>query len=310
MRILVVRLGAMGDVIHALPAVASLRRSFPHARIEWAIEPRWASLLENNPHVDCVLALNPRSWTGLGSAWRTMREERYDFAVDLQGLLKSALVAGASWARETAGYHTSQLRERAATLFYSIHLKAQSAHIVDRHLELAAACGATTQVKEFPLPAGKPEGELPPGGFVLASPFAGWPAKEWPLENYARLGELLERKTGLRLVLDGPPASEAVLRGASHVVARVSSIPGLIHATRQARAVVGVDSGPLHLAAALGKRGVAIFGPTNPARNGPYGGVMRVLRSENAITSYRRRKTPDPGMLAITPETVLESLEL
>jgi heptosyltransferase-1 len=172
--------------------------------------------------------------------------------------------------------------------------------VVDRHLELAAAAGAVQPLRAFPLPAGRAEGNLPAGEFVLASPLAGWGAKQWPLAHFRRLGTLLREELGMPLVLDGPPGS-----GFDHH----SSLAGLIHATRRASAVVGVDSGPLHLAAALNRPGVAIFGPTDPARNGPYGTSIRVLRSEGASTSYKR----DPGMAAcmqaITPERVLACLK-
>jgi heptosyltransferase-1 len=159
---------------------------------------------------------------------------------------------------------------------------------------------------EFPLPAGEPEGSLPDGRFVLASPLAGWRSKQWPLEHYAALGERLEREAGLRLVLNGPPSAE--LSRVPHTAPHFSSVAGLIDATRRAWAVVGVDSGPLHLAAALRKRGVAIFGPTDPARNGPYGGTLRVLRSPRAETTYKRIQSVHPSMREITPDEVFKAL--
>src|SRR6185369_2597391 len=164
----------------------------------------------------------------------------------------------------------------------------RSAHVVDRNLELAAACGGRVHGGQplFPLPAGSPEGELPRGDFVLASPLAGWASKQWPLDHYRALATRLHRELDIPLVLDGPPGAD--FSAAEPAVPHHSSLPGLIHATRRAVAVVGVDSGPLHLAAALGKPGVAIFGPTDPARNGPYGDTLRVLRTEEAATTYKR----------------------
>ena len=198
------------------------------------------------------------------------------------------------------GFHQSQLRERAAALFYSNKTVSGAAHVVDKNLDLAAAAGAATLLRTFPLPAGRPEGALPPGDFVLASPLAGWRGKQWPVEHYQALAALLDRELGVPLVLDGPPGS-----GLEHC----SGLPGLIHATRRAAAVVGVDSGPLHLAAALGKPGVAIYGPTDPARNGPYGDSLRVLRSPAAVTTYKRGRSIDEAMRAVSPAQVFEALK-
>ncbi|MBV6433558.1 MAG: Lipopolysaccharide heptosyltransferase 1 [Bryobacteraceae bacterium] len=307
-RILAVRLGAMGDVIHALPAVASLKSSFAGSRVAWVVEPRWAVLLDGNPYVDEVVQLNRREWRSVRAAWSRLRAMRIDRAVDFQGLIKSALVARASGARRICGYDRDGVREKAAVWFYTDARPVEAAHVVDRHLELAARCGAVARRAVFPLPEGSIEGELP-AEFVLASPFAGWPSKEWPLERYGELARILRRSCGMPLVLNGHPAAEAALRGVEDAVPHVCSISGLISATRRARAVVGVDSGPLHLAAALGKPGVAIYGPTDPLRNGPYGGSIRVLRARDAVTSYKRRRETDPSMMAITPRAVAAELE-
>ncbi len=302
--ILAVRLGSLGDVVAALPAVASLKHSIPHSKITWAIEPRWRILLEGNPYVDAVLHVDRRTWAGVRSAWRELRAEHFELAVDFQGLIKSALVASVARPDRIFGFASGFARESAATWFYSNKVTLHTQHAVDRNLELAAAAGASSILRTFPLPAGVPEGDLPDGDFVLASPLAGWGAKQWPLENYIALAEQLRRECGLPLVLNVSQPIEA-----PGVSTHVSTLAGLIHATRRAAAVVGVDSGPMHLAAALGKPGVAIFGPTDPARNGPYGGTFRVLRSTNASTSYRRTAEPDASMREISPAQVLGELE-
>jgi heptosyltransferase-1 len=291
----------MGDVIHTLPAVASLKHSHPFSRITWAIEGKWAPLLESNPYVDHVLALDRGSSMGWRQAWRELRANQYDFAVDFQGLTKSAVVA--TMAKVDRIYGFADSRERAAAWFYSSRTLPRGVHMVDRNLDLAAAAGASSVLRCFPLPPGQPEGTLPSGDFVLASPFAGWAAKQWPLEFYSTLGEHIKNETGMTLVLNG--AREISV---PHTRPHASSLPGLIDATRRAAAVIGLDSGPMHLAAALGKPGVAIFGPTDPARNGPYQSNLQVLRSVDAVTSYRRATSPDPSMLAITPDMVLEAL--
>ena len=307
--ILVVRLGAMGDIVHALPAEASLKHAFPGWQVTWVVEPRWAPLLEANPFVDRLVLLDRRTGATLARAWRELRAERFDFAVDFQGLLKSALVTCATRTERIYGFDRSVAREPLAAMFYSDRVPTRSVHRVDRNLDLAAAAGASTVLHSFPLPPGRAEGELPAGAFVLASPLGGWRAKQWPLDYYARLAERLRREAGVPLVLNGPPAQREALASVAGTMLHLSSIEGLIDATRRAAAVVGVDSGPVHVAAALGKPGVAIFGPTDPAQTGPYGGSFTVLRSPSAVTSYKRRNEIDPSMRAVTPDAVFDALQ-
>ena len=307
-RMLIVRLGALGDIIHSLPAVASLKHSFPGSVLTWVVEPQWAPLLEANPFIDRIVLLRRGNPRGLLETWRELRSCRYDFAVDFQGLLKSALVASSARPERLFGFHQSQARERAAALFYSNKTISRSVHVVDRNLDLAAAAGAANAVRKFPLPPGRPESPLPEGDFVLASPLAGWRAKQWPMENYQALARLLRRELGVPLVLDGPPSAQPLLRRVEDAVPHSSGLPGLIYATRCAAAVVGVDSGPLHVAAALAKPGVALYGPTDPARNGPYGESLQVLRYADAVTTYKRSSVIDPSMTRISPDEVFTAL--
>jgi heptosyltransferase-1 len=259
--------------------------------------------------VDQVILLERRTFAGIKQAWRELRSRRFALAVDFQGLFKSALAASAARPDRIYGFHQSQAREPIAALFYSSRVRAESAHIVDRNLELVAAAGASSVVCAFPLPDGTPEGELPAGDFVLANPLAGWSAKQWPLEYYAALARSLLEKAGMPLVLNGPPQAAAALAQVAGAVIHLSGVPGLIHAMRRAAAVVGIDSGPMHLASALAKPGVVIFGPTDPARNGPYGKTLTVLRSPHAVTSYKRKQEIDASMRAISPDAVFEALK-
>lgn len=302
-RILVVRLGAMGDIIHTLPAVASLKHSIPYSKITWVIEAKWAALLDGNPYVERVISFDRSTLSGFRQTWRQLRAHSFECAVDFQGLTKSALVAALAWPERVYGFEDS--RETPASWFYSSTVLPDPAlHVVERNLALAAAAGASSLLQSFSIPLGAPEGDLPEGEFVLANPVAGWGAKQWPLESYSNLGLRIRQETGMKLVLNGPVPLEV-----EHTFPHVSGLPGLIHATRRAAAVVGLDSGPLHLAAALGKPGVAIYGPTNPARNGPYKSNLTVLRSDAAITSYRRTAQPDDSMRAIPPDAVFEALK-
>ena len=296
----------MGDIIHSLPGAASLKHSFPAARISWVVEPKWVPLLEGNGFVDRLIVFrrdDPVSWKRTKDE---LRAEKYDLAVDFQGLTKSALIAHLARPERIAGFGAGVVRERPAGLFYSSRVESKAVHVVDQALDLAAGAGATNLVRAFPLPAGRSEGRLPEGAFALASPLAGWGSKQWPLEYYEKLGTLLREKLGMPLVLNGAPGSVPEVPG---TLAHESGILGLIEATRRASLVVGVDSGPLHLAAALNKVGAAVFGPTDPVRNGPYGGDFEVFRAAGVRTTHRRNTAIDPAMRAITPEQVFAALE-
>jgi heptosyltransferase-1 len=291
----------MGDVICALPAVASLKHGIAGSIVTWAVESKWAPLLEGNAYIDRVIALDRGSLGGLRNAWSALRGQRFDMAVDFQGLIKSALVAASARPERILGFHRS--RERMAAWFYSTRVRPKSAHEVDKNLELAEAAGVSSLLRQFPLPLGVAEGRLPEQPFVLACPLAGWGSKQWPLEFYTRLGAMLRDEFDMKLVLNG--AEEVHVEG---TFSHVSKLPGLIDATRRAAAVVGLDSGPMHLAAALGKPGVAIYGPSDPARTGPYGRTVTVLRAPHAATTYERSAEVSADMRAITPEMVMDSL--
>jgi heptosyltransferase-1 len=295
----------MGDIIHALPGAASLKHSFPEARITWVVEPQWVPLLEGNGFVDRIVVFRrdaPGTWARTKDE---LRRDHYDLAVDFQGLAKSALIAHLARPERIAGFGSRVVRERLAGLFYSTRVRSDAVPVVDQALDLAAGAGASNLVRVFPLPTGAPEGRLPDSPYALASPLAGWTSKQWPLEYYERLAAMLREKLGLPLVLNGAPGAVPAVAG---TLAHESGIAGLIDVTRRAAVVIGVDSGPLHLAAALNKSGVAIFGPTDPVRNGPYGGDFEVFRMPGAPTTHRRGTTIAASMRAITPEQVFAAL--
>lgn len=304
--ILIVRLGAMGDIIHALPGVALLKQGFPSAKIGWVVEPKWAPLIAGNGLVDRVVLFHRRQPGTWIRTRKELRELRYDLAVDFQGLIKSALVAHFAAPERIFGFGPGRVREAPAGWFYSTRVETSTVHVVDQAIELAgAAAGVARSAATFALPAGAPEGTLPTGPFVLACPLAGWTSKQWPLEYYKALARMIRERLRMPMVLNGAPGS---LPAVSWAERHESGIAGLIDATRRAALVIGVDSGPLHLAAALGKCGVAVFGPTDPARNGPCGGDFEVFRASGVITTHRRGETIDPSMRAITPEQVFAAV--
>ena len=344
-KILITRLGAMGDIIHALPAVAALRRSFPAARIGWVVEQRWLDLLcapsglqseragtPERPLADYIHVSNTRAWrrTPLSDeTWLEMRAFRreirvpqYPVAVDLQGAARSALICRLSGARSRIGFRRP--RERWALLFYTRMVEARAAHVVDQALELASAIGASVTAAEFPLPR-DPEAEewcqqelkrlqLEPRSFAIISPGAGWGAKCWPPQRYGAAALALQGE-GLSVLVNYGPGEEALAQAvveasAGSARALACTIGQLIALTRRARLFIGGDSGPTHLAAALGIPLAAIYGPTNPARNGPYGppgSQQIVLRSPESTTSHARRHEPEIGLLQVEASEVIEA---
>ncbi|MGH9581373.1 MAG: glycosyltransferase family 9 protein [Bryobacteraceae bacterium] len=301
--ILVIRLGAMGDILHALPAVASLKKSFPASRISWLVAPRWLPLFAGNPSIDELIPFKRGGIRAFAASCRRLRGSRPDLAIDFQGLVQSALCGRIAQPGRLFGFDRGVAREPLAAFFYTHRTPVKGPHRIERNLQLAAAAGAADLIEEAWIPPGREEGSLPSGPFVLTSPFAGWKSKEWPIENYEKLAFRL-RKEGLELVANVPAESAAELRGAKHLILHTSSLAGLIAATRRATAVLGLDSGPLHLAAALRKPGVGLFGPTDPAATGPFGGSMSVLRASGVATTYKRGDAVHESMKAIAIDEV------
>lgn len=334
--LLVVRLSAMGDIIHTLPAVAALRAAFPHATIGWLVEERWAELLctlryprsgkrsSERPLIDRVHSVNTAEWRRSLFSFNTwqqiavglseLRGVRYQAAIDFQGAVRSALLA--RWSGAQIVYGSAQPRENAASMFYSRQVLVRGIHVVEQALALAQAVTKQSlpdsQV-EFPLDSdaeqkvGALTANLP--DFAILNPGAGWGAKQWPVERYGAVARELASDGVQSLVNYGPGEEElaiAVENASAGAARKVScSVAELIALTRHARLFIGGDTGPLHLAAALKIPVVAIFGPTNPARNGPFGTKAVVLRSPSSITNHARLSDPEQGLLEISPSDVI-----
>ncbi len=305
--ILLVRLSAMGDIVHTLPAAATLKNSFPDRRLIWVVASRWMPLLEGNPHIDEIVPFDRTGLSAIASAARRLRELRPRWAFDFQGLVYSALLSRRARPDVLFGFDKSVAREPLAAAFYTKRIQVKGPHRVERNVQLAESAGARHLTFDAWIPEGNPEGQLPAAPFVLTSPFAGWPGKEWPIESYAELAGRLRRE-GLELVANVPAERAAELRDLKHVHVHTSTVPGLIDATRRAVAVIGLDSGPLHLAAALRKPGVGLYGPTDPLRTGPFGGSMLVLRARDVRTTYKRHAQIHPSMKSITADEVAAAL--
>ncbi len=305
--ILVIRLGAMGDIIHALPAAATVKKSFPDRKLAWLVASKWMPLLQGNPFVDELIPFDRSGVNALRTSWRRLRSLQPELALDFQGLVQSAIAGRAARPMRFFGFDRSVAREPMAAAFYTNRVAVTGPHRVQRNLQLVEAAGASQLTDQAWIPPGTEEGNLPEGPFVLTNPFAGWASKQWPIEYYEPLARKL-REEGLELVANVSEHHAAELAEFEHVRVHTSSLAGLIDATRRATAILGLDSGPMHLAAALGKPGVALFGLTDPARTGPYGGSMSVLRGDNVQTTYKRYDVIHSSMRAITVEEVARAL--
>jgi len=300
-RLLVFRLSALGDVIHTLPAVAALRERLPQTRIEWVVEAPYRELVELVGGVDAI-PVRLKKWskslvasrTDMMAAARAMRGA--DAAIDFQGLIKSGVLMGLSRAPLRYGFAPNALKEKQAAWFSNRRIQVDtSAHVIDQNLQLAAgvAGGAqgTLHWDRFLDGAGL-------GAFantVVLLPGAGKPNKLWPVERFR---ELAQRIGPAALAVWGPGEKEL----ADAIGARVApptNLRQLAAILAQARAVIGADTGPLHLAAALGTPAVGLFGPTNPKRNGPYGQL------EHCINHFATTKL----MESISVEEVVKMLE-
>lgn len=332
LRLLIVRLGAMGDILHSLPAVTALRQAHPEWFIGWAIEPQWRGLFSANgseprtpsmPLVDKLhivpakrwakSPLKAETWEDMRRVRRELRAAHYDLAVDLQGAVRSAVIA--RWAATGRVIGEACPREFAAKWLFDRRIATTGTHVIEQSLEVVNAIADEDLPMTLPLlpidPVAEALAAQLPRPFVLLSPGAGWGAKRWPPDRYGAVARCLAA-AGYTVVINKGPAEEHLAREILHVssgAARALTLDmaGLIAVTRRAALTIAGDTGPLHLACALGKPVVAIFGPTDPARNGPFHCRHRVLRHPDSVRDHTRRSEPEAGLLTITPEAVTQA---
>jgi ADP-heptose:LPS heptosyltransferase len=286
LKALLVRLSSIGDVVHTLPALAALHRHGWESG--WLVEPPSRVLLEDNPCLAQVTVSASRRGFSGGKALsivRALRARRYDVALDFQGLWKSAAWARLSGARRVVGWERGSRREPASALLIGERVERRGGgHVIDKNLALLRPLGIdAVGLREFPLPlsagaAARVDAGLAglgEGGLVVLNPGGGWASKLWPAERFGELAKGLCR-FGLRPLVSFGPGEEAL---AERVVTAsagtaVRSFPTtlleFVEIARRARLVIAADTGPLHLACAVGTPVVALFGPTDPARNGPF----------------------------------------
>ena len=344
-RLLVVRLGAMGDILHALPAATALRQAHPDWEIGWLVEPRWQALLkaksgdwgsENEscrgaaqPLVDRLHFAPVKQWARRPLTLETVREVAalrrelracaYHAVLDFQGAIRSAILARLAGAPRAIGEATP--REWPARWLFSERVVTHGAHVIQQDIELAAAVAGDTLASVPPWLPVHSEAEawcnaLLAGddrAIALLNPGAGWGAKRWPIERYAAVAQGLAER-GLRVLVnvgpgEEPLAAEVQSATAGAAAPLAASLPQLIALVRRIAICIAGDTGPLHLACALGRPVVGIYGPTDPARNGPFGTRFMVLRSPFSRRDHSRRPEPESGLLTIHPEAVLRAAD-
>lgn len=345
-KILIVRLGAMGDILHALPAVTGIRAALPEAAIGWIVEKRWAELLaaegadcipgavdRQRPVVNIVHAVDTKRWRGrfwspstaaeVLAALRPVRKIHYDIALDFQGSLKSAFFVAGSGAPVKSGFLDP--RESAARFFYSQKISRPSGHVIEQNHALAAeSLKKFLGPRELNLlapglpysPAAEAWAEatikdLGIASFMLVNPGAGWGAKRWPAVRYGEVAQALAVH-GLKTLVNAAPGEEdmaqAIVQASNgQAFAVACTIGQLLALSRRARLFMGGDTGPLHLAAALGVPVVALFGPTDPARTGPFGTRALALRHPESQTTSSHRQEAEPGLLKIGVEEAVSA---
>lgn len=294
MHVLIVKLSAIGDVVHAIPAMAALRREMPETRISWVVERSAAPILRYTRGIDRLIEIDTRSWrknllrrsahNELIGRLGVLRSEQIDVAIDMQGLLKSGLVARASGAPRRIGFQTEVLREPASRIFLSDQAPIDEfgPHIIEKNLSLVRHLGIEAKGSyEFPIDIPDDALErlrerLPDAPYAILNPGGGWATKLWPAERFGELAERIFEQHGLESLVTYGPGEERLAVAVADASPHKRAIPfacnliEFIEVARRAQLFVGGDTGPMHIAAAVNTPIVGLFGPTDPLRNGPF----------------------------------------
>lgn len=305
MKTLIVRLSAMGDIVHTVPVAAALRRARPGVRIDWLVDRRYRDALELFPVADEIIAIDP------GGAWRNtvaavggLRARRYDVVIDAQGLIKSAVLARFAGGGRTIGFAREGLREPLAGRFYSEAVATDpGVHVARKNLQLLRALGIDdarieTPIREVPSDVVADVQRSTGPRYGVLNPGAGWSNKQWPPERFGALASEIQRSHGLAWVVVWGPDEEPLARrveessAGAAMLAPPTGLADLMALVRHAAIVVAGDTGPIHLAAAAGTPVVGLYGPTDPARNGPWAPEdICVSRFADCACHHKRRCT-------------------
>jgi lipopolysaccharide heptosyltransferase I len=299
--LLVVRLGALGDIVHTVPAIAALLRALPEAQVDWLVERKHRAVLDLFDVNVRPIEIEGGSVGAFLSAMRGLRGNHYDVALDFQGLLKSAVLARSSGAHRVVGFAREALREPLASRFYTEHVDPGNArHIIAKNLSLLRAVGVESETIDVPLRRLQADGSSERR--VVLNPGAGWPNKQWPPDRFGAVAAGLREARRLRSVVTWGPGEESLARsvvdasdGAAEL-APPTTLAQLTSLIASAALVVSGDTGPIHLAAAAGTPIVGLYGPTDPARNGPWSASdLAVSRYAECVCHHKRqchRATP------------------
>lgn len=334
-RFLIVRLGALGDIVHAIPVAVALRRAFPDAQIDWIVSSKHREILELVPVLSRTIIVNDREGAPGGmsvmSAVAQLRRQHYDVAFDLQGLLKSALLARGSGARRVIGFNRRYARESMASLFYTerhdpggagLFAPAETRHVVQINLSVLRTLGLDVEQPVFALdaPASPTIAQLlarVSGPFVLLNIGAAWPNKRWPAEYFGALAATLQQRRGMRSVVLWGPGERALAErvvqtsGGAAVAAAETTIGDIAALAAAATVMVSGDTGPTHIATAVGTPLVGIYGPTRPERNGPLGADDLTVSRASVCRCHHLRQCRLQRMclMDITVDEVLAAVE-
>lgn len=322
-RFAVVRLGSLGDIVHTFPAVAALRESFAQSTIVWLTHPRWTQLVASSGLATEIWPVDSRDLSSVREVIRKLGSHRWDAAIDYQGLWKAAFLPFFGGIRKRIGFSSKSVREYGVPVLYTDRVDATSAHVAEQNGELSLRAGAQRSVAKFSLAVNETDSahvkrDLEKQGiarYVVLSPGGGWRSKCWPAERFGVLSERIERELGLRCVVNYGPGerelanSVLVHSGQAKAIAYDGELGPLMALLRNAECLIGGDTGPLHLAVALGTPVVALFGPTDPRRNGPFPPGDLVLRSASAATTYSRSNDTDPSLLALSVDAVFDAVK-
>jgi 3-deoxy-D-manno-octulosonic-acid transferase/heptosyltransferase-1 len=334
--VLIVKLSAIGDVIHTLPSLSALRGLYPDAHITWVVEEAAADLVKNHPYLDAVLISRRKSWSKdfqggkfkqplkeISSFIKTLRQRPYDLVIDFHGLFKSSIIVFLSRGKRKLGYNS--LQELSGLFLNEKIPEDMNKHAVDRYLDFPHYLGAKINSAEFVLPYDM-EAEtrvkilldkynLEDKKFVAINPIAYWETKLWNNEKFAKLADLIDNRLKMKVVFTGSEKEPiekiiSLMTSKSLNLGGATTLLDLAYLYKKARIVITTDSGPMHLAAAVETPVIALFGPTDPARTGPYGAGHTIIRAGLPCSPcFLKKCSTKKCMEDISPQQVFASVE-
>lgn len=330
-KIALIRLGALGDIIHGLPLISAIKKE-TQWHITWIAERKWEKVFSIVKGIDELILFDKPAKLFkkdeilyLRNFHKFLRDKKYDVTVDLQGLFKSALISYAAKAPCSVGFSPLNRKEPLSAIFSNLRVDTKAKHIVDRNLSLLEPLGIKTQIQEFPI-------EIPHTAKKTINDFfvrlgvnkdlvvginlsAGWKTKQWPLYRFSKTADLLVKKFGAKVVIIWGPGEESMAEEVAQLMTEKSfpvstDIPELAALLLRCSFLISSDTGPLHLAAALKTPTVALFGPTDPERNGPYGEIHKtIVHSRPCRNCYKRECKENSCMEDLSVEEVLTACE-